>query len=808
MDLLAAWLLYPAALAAICLGLSLLIERLTAWRAPGALMLPIGFVALLALGRAITSYESAARLALPAIGVLALLGLALGRARLRPLRPDPWLLVAIAGVFALLAAPIVLSGEPSFAGYLALPDSSHQIALADQFAHRGPDWMSLPEGANKATMIKYVTSSYPVSGQAALGITAPLGILDIAWLYQPFMAFAVMLLSLAIWSLSAPLMAHRWQAAIVTLAASQPALLTGNYLTGSIKEIVTVAVLVTLIALVAAGISARTSVRSLLPIALAAAAGLGALGPAALPYLAIPGLAVAVVWGARVVRARQPADVAWLACWVAALAMLALPILRTLPTAVEVSTTVLTELKDELGHLAGPLESVQALGIWLSGDFRYMPDDALDLPQAILLWIAGLSALTGIVWAIRGWHWGPLLLAATFVPVSAYLLHRGTSYADSKVLLIASPAILLLALLGAASLWTGRWRPLSAVLTVALLGGVMWSTALAYHDVSLAPHDRYAELLELDERLAGKGPAILGEYDEFGGYFLRKVPGFSSPEYPQEFRTEPYEPNALRDPRRRPSEKTAVDIDDLEPSYVQSVPYVILRRGPQTSRPPANFRLESRGRFYDVWRRSPDGPRVIEHVPLGRDVLHQAARVTERTARRVAQRARRVGARIALAPRAAPIVFLATRVPRPERWGGFGNFPEALVTDGPSNIRARVRIPRGGRYHVWVEGSFARRMAIGLDGRRFPHTPAGLNNPGAYVSLGTVSIRRGDHEIFIRQRGGDLRPGTGGFRSSLRHIGPIYLDPIANERYPVREIAPDRWHELVGVRSDWLEIVR
>jgi hypothetical protein len=806
-DLLAAWLLYPLALAITCLGLSLLVERLSAWRVPGALLLPIGFVALLALARLITSSESTDRLALPVIGVLALLGLGLGRGRLRSLRPDPWLLVAVAGVFALLAAPIVLSGSPSFAGYLALPDTSHQLALADQFAQRGPDWMGLPEGANRATLIKYVTSFYPVSGQAALGVTAPLGVLDLAWLYQPFLAFAVIMLSLAIWSLSAPLLTHRWQAAVVTFTASQSALLIGNYLTGSIKEIMTTAILMTLIALLTAGIADRSPPRSLLAVALAAAAALGSLGPAALPYLAVPGLAVAAVWGYRLMRGRRATDMAWLAVWAALLAVLVLPILRNLGTAVEVTNTVLVTLKDELGHLAGPLQTAQALGIWLSGDFRYTTQTA-QTPQAILLWIAGLSAVAGVAWAIRGRRWGPLLLVATFVPVTAYLLHRGTSYADSKVLLIASPAILLLAMLGATSLWTGRWRALSAVVTAALLGGVMWSTALAYHDVSLAPHARYTELLELNERLAGKGPAIFGEYDEFAGYFLRDVPGYSLPEYPHEFREAPYDPNALRDPKRRPSEKTAIDVDDLTLSHLESVPYIILRRGPQTSRPPANFRLEHRGTYYDVWRRSPAGPRVIAHVPLGPDVLHQAGAVRERTARRLAQRARRAGGRIAYAPRARPPVYLATRHPRPVRWAGFGNFPEALVSDGPANIREPVRIPRSGRYHLWVEGSFARRMAIGLDGKRFPRTPAGLNNPGAYASLGTVSIKRGNHTIFIRQRGGDLRPGTGGFRSSLRHIGPIYFDPVANERFPVRELEPARWRELVGVRADWLEIVR
>ncbi len=806
MDLLAAWLLYPVALALVCLGLGLLVERLTAWRTPGALILPIGFATLLALARLLTASEATVDFALPVIGALAVAGLLAGHARLRALRPDPWLVAVVACLFALLAAPIVLSGEATFAGYLALPDTTHQLALAEQFAERGPEWAALPGGSNRLLLANYISTSYPVAAQAALGVTAPLGVLDIAWLYQSFLAFSLIVLVLAIWSIAAPLLARRWQVAVVTFAASQSALVIASYLTGAVKELAAVSLLMTLVALLAAAIAQRRPVRSLLAVAIVATAALGALGPAVLPYLAIPGLVVAGVWGYRTVREPRVADVIWLSAGGVLLAALALPMLRTLRSAVEVSTSVLVEAKDDLGHLAGPLDTAQALGIWLSGDFRYVTEDA-GTPQAIMLWIAAIAAIAGIVWAVRGRRWGPLLLVATFVPTSLYLLHRGSTYADAKVLVIASPAVLLLAMLGAASLWSGRWRALSAVVTATLVVGVLWSSALAYHDVSLAPHARYTELLELNDELAGRGPAFFGEYDELAEYFLRRVPVYSSPQYPHLFRGAPYKPNALADRRRRPSEKTPIDIDDITLDYIESVPFAILRRGPQTSRPPANFRLFKRGAYYDVWRRTA-APRVLAHLPLGRDVLHQAARISERAAARLSRNARRAGGLLAYAPRARPPVFLATRHPRPLRWEGFGNFPEALLSDGPSNINAPIEIPRSGRYHVWVEGSFARRIEIGVDGRPLPRTPSGLNLPGGYASLGVVSITRGRHSVTIRQRGGDLAPGTGGYLSSLRHIGPIFFNPIANERFPVREIDPSRWRELVGVRADWLEIVR
>ena len=51
MDLLAAWLLYPLALALLSLGLGLLMARAAGWRCPGLLLLPVGFAALAALTR-------------------------------------------------------------------------------------------------------------------------------------------------------------------------------------------------------------------------------------------------------------------------------------------------------------------------------------------------------------------------------------------------------------------------------------------------------------------------------------------------------------------------------------------------------------------------------------------------------------------------------------------------------------------------------------------------------------------------------------------------------------------------------------
>jgi hypothetical protein len=464
-ELLAAWLLYPLALALLCLGLGLLVARLAAWRLPGVLLLPVGFVTLMALARLLVEAHTSARLALPAAIVLAVVGLVAERERLRALRPDPWLTAAALGVFAVFAAPVVLSGTPTFAGYLALPDTSHQLALADLLAHHGYDATVLPESSYKLSMLTYLASNYPVGGQALLGVTAPLGTLDLAWLYQPLLSFMAMISALALAGLVAPLLRHRWQTAIAAFVAAQSALVLGFALQGSIKEIALIAAVNTGVAVLAAAITEARPARSLLPLAVAAAAALAALGPVALAYFGVMAIVVVVVWGRRIAAGHR-SDLAWIAIGAAVAVLLALPVLSTLQTQVDVQTGTLSASSAggagahaDIGNLAEPLKTEQLLGIWFSGDYRYTTNKLEGL-QAIALVFAAVCGVFGLAWAVRRRALGPLLLLAVLGLPSIYLAKRASPYADAKVMAIFSTVVLLFVVLGALALWRGRWRVL------------------------------------------------------------------------------------------------------------------------------------------------------------------------------------------------------------------------------------------------------------------------------------------------------------------------------------------------------------
>ncbi|MBW3535507.1 MAG: hypothetical protein KY453_09880, partial [Gemmatimonadetes bacterium] len=184
--------------------LGLLLERVAGWRLPGALLLPGGLATVVALSRLITESSALAPFALPVLAVLALAGFALGLARLRAARVDRPLALAAVGVLAVFGAPVILSGSPTLAGSTVLPDTSHQLTFAWLYAQQGPDWQSLPAGTAALSAMNYITTAYPVGGQTALGVTAPLGIIDLAWLYQPFLTVLAVAGALAIAALIEP----------------------------------------------------------------------------------------------------------------------------------------------------------------------------------------------------------------------------------------------------------------------------------------------------------------------------------------------------------------------------------------------------------------------------------------------------------------------------------------------------------------------------------------------------------------------------------------------------------------------------
>ncbi len=292
---------------------------------------------------------------------------------------------------------------------------------------------------------------------------------------------------------------------------------------------------------------------------------------------------------------------------------------------------------------------------------------------------------------------------------------------------------------GAAALWAGRGgrtrlveRATGAALLAAIGVGVLWSGALAYRDVNLAPRDQLAELETIGHRIAGQGPTLMTEYQPYGvRHFLRDA----DPEGASELRRRQVplrgggtlhkgshrrhrslparRPTGLPDPRAAPlahpeSPSVALPADLARP----------LLRGLAATRGSGVIGdRPSRARLHE----GPDGNARV----LGRASSSPARRAPSGPSSRPG--ARRSRPSRCSAPR--------TRAP-----GTGPDYPRTLLPVTAGTIRSRVRVPHSGRYEVWLGGSVRPQVDLSVDGREVGQVRHQLNNEGEYVLLGKARL--------------------------------------------------------------------
>jgi hypothetical protein len=793
-----AWVLFPLVLLAVCLGCGLAVERVGGWRLPGTLIVSIGLALVIVLATLMTYRASTAPYTTAAVVLIALAGYLSSRDRLRALRPDRWALGVGLGVFAVLAAPVVLSGNATFLGYFVLNDTAVHFALIDQLLAHGRDLTVVPPSSLSAVLNSYVNTDYPIGSQVALGALRPLVGQDVAWIFQPYLATILSLGAVALYQLLDGVVRSHPLRAMCAFVAAQSGLLYAYYLEASIKELATTWIITLTVVMVLATLRGQLGLRRIIPLAIVTVAGFDVLDLAIAPWLGIPlaVFAVLALWRSRKAIARLPKRRLALASLgsLAVLAAIASPIIASARTFFNVATGVLAE-NGQLGNLVTPLVRWQMLGIWPSGDFRFPVVNHYRITYA-LLGIALLSAFFGAIWLVRRRAAGPLLMLVSGGIATLYLLSRASPYAEGKVLAIFSLTVVLTAMLGAAALHDAGRRLEAWGLALVLAAGVLWTNAEAYRGASVAPRQRLQELGSIGSRFSGQGPAFYNLADEFAIHFLRGLapddPALSAPT-----------PRPGLAPRAPSEVRAPWDPDELQQGYVQGFRLLVLNRSPRTSRPPADFQLAYRGRYYDVWRRTAS-PRVLEHMPLGSG-LEPTSVPSCGAVVALATRARHENARLAYATRAPIAALVPTQAVRPDNWGEVSGDPYTLIPrEEPGAISGALRVNTSGLYDVWLQGAFSERVEVRIDGREVGAPSYQLGTPDQVISIARVYLRAGVHAVSIAAPGGGDSPGVKLFNQT---IGPLMLAPAA-EPEPVTEIAPSQARSLCGRSLDWIEIVR
>jgi hypothetical protein len=589
MSLLVAWLAFPLLTAGLAIGAGLALERLAGRTLPTVLVAPMGLATLVVVAGLATASDQTAELATPSVVALAVAGFVLAPPWVR--RIDPWALAASITVFGVFAAPVLLSGEATFAGYVKLDDTATWLALVDRVMSHGPSLDGLAPSSYEATLASYLGNGAPYGSLLPIGVGHELTGVDSAWLFQPSLAIFAAALGSCLYALLEPAIASQPLRALAVVLAATPALLYGYALWGAVKELAA-AFLLALLAAVAAWILRRPAgLPGWIPFAVVSAAMIGVLTPGGVLWIAPVALGlIALVW------VRDGRRVALRGGLVAATltAALSVPGLMYLGRFVAHTSgnDVLTR-QAELGNLIRPLESLQLAGIWPAEDFRLDParPDATYTLIAIVLAVA----LIGLWWALRQRMTGLLLYAAGAVTGLAVVTPFGSPWVDAKALATASPLVLVFALVGVAGLARNGRRVEAVFPLTAVIVGVFWSTALANQGASLAPRAQLRELETIGRTFAGDGPALMTEYQPYGvRHFLR----FLDPEGASELRRRRI---PLRDGSLLPK-GAAVTVAKLEPAAVAVYRTLVLRPALTAGVPPAYERVW-RGRYYEVWQR-------------------------------------------------------------------------------------------------------------------------------------------------------------------------------------------------------------
>ncbi len=819
-------LVYPVVLALLCVGAALLVDRVSGGWLPAMLLPVVGAAALIVVSQ-LSTYVTPLAPATPYLLLaVALAGFLLGRKRARALvlaarsaRGARWRLLVCPLAYLLALAPVLLAGRATFSSYMALADSAVHMLGADFLIRHGQDYSHLDlRNSYGLYMHNYYASGYPSGADTLYGGSSSLLGLPLIWSFQPFVAFMLATAAGPAWVLVKRVGLDGAWAALATLTVTLPALVYAYELIGSVKEIASLPLILSMGALV---VSHRrwlsAGARAAIPFALLVAAGVSALGVAFGAWA----LAAALVLGAIAIAQLNPRRVVGLlAVGVLVLVVGAWPTWSSVSGSLHVAGAIVSTSNP--GNIHTPLRAWQMLGVWLGGSYLEVPTGVLLALTSVAIAFVLAAAIVGVGNAVRArWY----VLAGWFgLSILLWLLlgTYATTWANAKTLMLTSPLVVLMAWAGISALRSSRIPVLAALVAFLLVGGVLVSDALQYHASNLAPTARYEELASINTRFAGQGPTLVADFDEYALYELRDM-DIGGPSFV-------YPPPALA---TAGGHGKPVDLGRIAPSALLGYPLIVTRRDPSAVRPPAAYRLLWQGAYYQVWGRRAHAPAALAHVAISAPVARPRAQCAEvgsvatvaspgghgssGGALRVQAsvggespasvgpaRAATAGARLvaALAPE-----LVAVRLKRTHRPRGWGRTRAGIVMRGSGTLRASFTLPHTGTWELWLKGEVMRAVDVAVDGRELGSVGGQLDGNSLVANPLTpvrATLAAGRHTLTIARPGASLAPGDGGAAT----LAAIFLVPAGPAGEPaLRSVPISRWRTLCGHPLQWVEVV-
>ncbi len=666
-------------------------------------------------------------------------------------RPPSAALVAALPVALLLMVPFVALGHAGTLGVSIDNDMGPHLLLAEGY---------------RSQLVAHVTPllrEYPLGPHALVGVLAQMVGLRTDLVFAGVIVAGPILLG---WTALARFAQVSWPGRLAAvLVAGIPFLIAAYYAEGSFKEIFE-ALFALATAMILAGRGPRLGLGRWVPLGIVLA---GAVSVYSVQGLVWPGLfvlawlairAVLTAWRAApraALRELRGELVPGILAAGVTIVLLAPQIPRIARFVSKGTTNDIT--KTNLGNLVGPLPGWESLGIWGNHDFR-LP---ATVPFHAGMWSAFALALVivGALWALRRGQWMLPVAAGIATLVWVYADHSQSPYIAAKALVVASPLLLVLAVMPLVERHSGDpgwWRLAAPVLAVVLVFKVGDSSLQALRAAQVGPVTHLQELRSLRSRI-GTGSVLFLGNDDFIRWELAGV--HVTPAYIN------HTPQVPLRAEKAFAFGQALDFDSVSAQTLNAFEWVLTTRDAAGSAPPAQMQLTAQTTNYSLWRRTGT---VQPRQTLAEGEEPGAILSCATPAGRALTRRRGVA---------------AIRPPQ-------GGVPVPPLAPGAS---VTVTLPlTAGRWQL--EAPYTGPLPIEVTGPDLRRTvPANLDSPGPRWPLGTIDVAAAG-PVYV-----------------TLHVGRHWLTPSSDADLPGAVIAtleaPDRVVPLssaCGKAVDWYRL--
>lgn len=509
-----------------------------------------------------------------------------------PHRPPLTDLLLAAPVVFLVMVPFLASGRGGILGVTVNNDMTVHLAFVEGFLHPS------------------VAAAFPLPKDYPLGPHASAALLSRGLGIEPDLAFSGWTMAVPIltaWTVLAAARNAAWYGkAIAATVVALPYLVAAYYGQGSFKEVAQ-AGLVVAVLLCVSGCGPKLGRGRWVPLALLVGGVISAYSPAGLTWviaifgLWLAGLLAIAAWQRRLGEVPRAVRRELPAIGIAAAVGLVFLILQAHRMYEFVASREGTGIStSDIGNLVGRLPGWEALGIWGTADYRLPASH----PYTGGLWSLFVVALIlfGAYWAVRRGRWLYPLAALAAMLIWKYSDHTQSIYVAAKGLMIASPLLLLVAVLPVLDREERPWprRPRYLWLLLPLLALVLLFRvgsddlrALRFSPVGPTAHAR--QLMSFRPFIAGEKTLFFGE-DEFDIWELvgSQLKPISLGPVPQV---------TLR-PEKEWEFGDATDFDSVPASTLNEFEWFITTRDAAGSEAPPQLRLVRRTDDFELWRRT------------------------------------------------------------------------------------------------------------------------------------------------------------------------------------------------------------